>query len=340
MKLNDLQPRKALQEIILRREKLLTRIFDKNNLSNDDFETIDSCPICKNSEVDGFGKKFNVEFVRCRVCCFIYQKTKIKDEVRNNLFRESEYFDATTQNIQINTYNKRKYEKFGPILKRIETVIPAEKPAKLLDIGCSAGYFLDLVREKTQWDGVGVELNRIAVDFAQSNGLNVLCENIMEADFENSSFDIISVFGVMGRLAQPGAFIKKCNDLLKNKGHLIITTPNCLGYEFSVLGSEHKYFDPLDTNCGYNINNINRLLENFSFQTVSTGTPGDFDLEIVRRHIEDYDLDIKLNSFEKAMLFSEDTHMDKARSEFTIFLKKFKMSGLMEIIAQKVDGEV
>jgi 2-polyprenyl-3-methyl-5-hydroxy-6-metoxy-1,4-benzoquinol methylase len=123
-------------------------------------------------------------------------------------------------------------------------------PAKVLEIGCAHGGFVAMLRQ-AGFDATGLELSPSIVDFAQRTfEVPVLTGPIEDQPIEACSFDAVVMMDVMEHLPQPLATLRRCLDLLKPSGILLVQTP---GYpERSSLEElheqEHKFPQMLDPN--------------------------------------------------------------------------------------------
>jgi SAM-dependent methyltransferase len=100
-----------------------------------------------------------------------------------------------------------------------------KKRLKILEIGCSYGY-LSYALKKEGHDVLGIDCSKKAINFAKLNFGEYYKNVSIEKLSPNETFDIILAIEIMEHLKDPVKFIKKCNQLLKTKGILIIATPN------------------------------------------------------------------------------------------------------------------
>lgn len=194
--------------------------MSKNNL----------CPLCESGNLDLLTNK--VRFgndacvFKCRECTltFLDQTSFVfpKD------FYEREYHQTYITHVEPSAFNPQAYyekmkkatriwaDKFMAILSGNEVV---------LDIGCSTGHFMDLVKDKTK-KIYGYDLNRQEVDFCR-NVLNLDVSNRPLHDrFEEGTFDYITMIYVLEHIAEPGGFLESIKKFLKIDGKLIILVPN------------------------------------------------------------------------------------------------------------------
>jgi 2-polyprenyl-3-methyl-5-hydroxy-6-metoxy-1,4-benzoquinol methylase len=98
--------------------------------------------------------------------------------------------------------------------------------AKILDIGCGAGVpVFKLLSEK--YDITGIDISEKMIELAKKNLPNgkFIISDILDYDFNKSQFDAIVSYYTLFHLPREKhiLFIKKCHDLLKNNGILIVT---------------------------------------------------------------------------------------------------------------------
>lgn len=110
-----------------------------------------------------------------------------------------------------------------------------KKPAgRLLDIGCGAGDYLNLMRT-IGWVVEGVDFDAAAVKNARDQfGIKVHEGQLEDINFPDRSFDAITMNHLIEHVFYPVKLIQECRRLLKPNGSLVIITPNSksLGHKF------------------------------------------------------------------------------------------------------------
>ncbi len=136
--------------------------------------------------------------------------------------------------------------------ERIAPLLPAA--GRALDVGCAAGYFLDVLVEEG-WDAVGIEPSEsIARTARERHGSErVFAEAFEQARFAPDSFDLVSFWDVLEHLADPVAALQRARALLRPGGLIVLETQN-IGSLFARLSgrrwhhfkhAEHLvHFDP------------------------------------------------------------------------------------------------
>ena len=98
-------------------------------------------------------------------------------------------------------------------------------PARVLELGCSHGSFVVLLRE-AGYKASGVEMSPWVVEFGQKTfGVPVAVGPIETLDIAPGSLDVIAVMDVLEHLPDPVATMACCLQLLKPDGLLLIQTP-------------------------------------------------------------------------------------------------------------------
>jgi 2-polyprenyl-3-methyl-5-hydroxy-6-metoxy-1,4-benzoquinol methylase len=113
--------------------------------------------------------------------------------------------------------------KFARVLEHVERYV---SPGRLLDVGSGPGFLLSVARERG-WSVRGVDLNRWAADHAREElGLDVTCEPLEAAGFEEASFDAVTMMDLIEHVADPGALIAEAARITRTGGVLVIHTPD------------------------------------------------------------------------------------------------------------------
>ncbi len=108
----------------------------------------------------------------------------------------------------------------------------------VLEVGCAFGSFVQ-AGLKAGLNIQGIELNKAAVEVAQSNGLPVQNLDLQEyADKYSDSLDALCSFQVLEHIPNPKDFLAWAIQTLKANGKLILCTPNAesfLKYQYNLL---------------------------------------------------------------------------------------------------------
>lgn len=104
-----------------------------------------------------------------------------------------------------------------------------QRLVSVLDVGCGAGAFLDLAREKGLKTH-GLELNRVAAARARAKGHSIYEQLLHEMDpARTDKFDLITFFQVLEHVANPVSVLRDASGLLSSNGRIAVAVPSSDG---------------------------------------------------------------------------------------------------------------
>ena len=149
-----------------------------------------------------------------------------------------------------------------------ECVKRRRPPARVLEIGCARGEFLEMLRDHG-YTVAGVELDQGAAERAHARGLDVFPGTFREAGFPKSYFDIIYMKHVVEHLPDVRETLVEATRVLKPGGWLLVATPNINCPLVSYFRSNASDLDiPRHLNL-YTTTSLTRQLSETGFKVVS-----------------------------------------------------------------------
>lgn len=134
-------------------------------------------------------------------------------------------------------------ELFRPIVKKIKQF---KQKGKVLDIGCSSGILLELLRKEGH-EVHGIEPNKKAYKIASNKFKKSIFNGILK-DFvktKRNKFDVVIYNHVLEHIDNPLDELDLVRKIIKKKGILIVGLPNTRNFTFFLRG---KYWEPLMPN--------------------------------------------------------------------------------------------
>lgn len=138
---------------------------------------------------------------------------------------------------------REKNSSFGLIDKLI-----TNKPKKILDVGCSSGYFGKYLKDKYKAIVWGIEIDKQDALNAKKTLDEVITKNLENCqnwknEFGNNKFDLIICADIIEHLIDPWKFVKKLKQLLTPTGSIIFSIPNVGHYtiKLSLLNNQWRY---------------------------------------------------------------------------------------------------
>lgn len=119
--------------------------------------------------------------------------------------------------------------------KKIHSMLKKLPRGRILEIGCSDGEFLRLMKNEG-WQVKGLEISEKSTQKAIDKGVDASVHNANEdLPLEGDSFDVVVAGEIIEHLFEDLDFVNECYRVLKKRGILIITTPNLTSLKNRIL---------------------------------------------------------------------------------------------------------
>jgi 2-polyprenyl-3-methyl-5-hydroxy-6-metoxy-1,4-benzoquinol methylase len=194
------------------------------------------CNLCGSRETRLQYEIERFHIVRCIQCDLVYVAEEIGEDELVAYYGEAYYTGAQSQGY-CDYIGRRKVRKdyFRSTIPMIRRCLAVDAP-RVLDVGCAAGFFLEVAREQG-WQARGVELSAYAAEYARSQlGLDVVTGTLAEAKFPFRSFDLITLWDVIEHLPNPSEVLTLVHDLLRPSGLVVISTGDISGATARLYG--------------------------------------------------------------------------------------------------------
>jgi 2-polyprenyl-3-methyl-5-hydroxy-6-metoxy-1,4-benzoquinol methylase len=222
---------------------------------------VEKCPLCQRP-TNGSGPFAVVNgwrYVKCGGCSLVFLNPRPTPEVLSAYYNEIYDYDP-------HVYRNSVEEQKEWLLQLIERFRPA--PAgRLLEIGCSYGFFLDAARREG-WDVDGIELSDRAASFARKElGLSVVGATISELCEEQPlPYDAVVAWHVIEHLTDPRKFLEQIAALVRPGGILALRTPNIESAVAKLAGRAWEWMSPPDHIYLFSARTLCRLLRACGFE--------------------------------------------------------------------------
>jgi SAM-dependent methyltransferase len=197
--------------------------------------------------------------VECTRCGLVYSNPVFPAESIINLYRQSPFIQEAQLERMVRDYRRQ-----------VQAILPLlESRQRLLEIGCSSGFFLKAALDLGFREVFGVEPGVDAVHQADPAIQQRIVNRTFRADlFPAESFDLICCFQVLDHLLDPNAVLRDVSRMLRPGGLILFLNhnirswlPRLLGERCPMYDIEHIYlFDP---------QTVARLLRNSGFEVVA-----------------------------------------------------------------------
>jgi len=175
------------------------------------------CNICGIDNARDIWSDREHRIVRCKRCGLVYANPRQGKDDLKKIYSKDYFLNYYIENRE----SRLKY------FRRLFQEIPIEKrEGRILDVGCGVGFFLK-VAEDCGWETYGVEPACYAAEFGQKEyGLNIYCGLLGEAHYEDSFFDVVTIWDVFCSVHDPMSILKEVFRMLKDDGTVVIKVPN------------------------------------------------------------------------------------------------------------------
>jgi 2-polyprenyl-3-methyl-5-hydroxy-6-metoxy-1,4-benzoquinol methylase len=140
-------------------------------------------------------------------------------------------------------------------------------PGTILDVGCSGGLFLRMMRERGFPNVLGLDFSTEAARVArEKNGVNVMVGDLTEADIPAQSCALVTMYHVVEHLLDPRAYLRSAARLLQPGGRLIVQVPDRDCWEASLTGANWTGLDVPRHIHVFRSRDLRRLLRDCGFE--------------------------------------------------------------------------
>jgi 2-polyprenyl-3-methyl-5-hydroxy-6-metoxy-1,4-benzoquinol methylase len=221
-----------------------------------------NCTICGSAPTSiKFTLKNDYQVVHCPVCGVEFLSPQLDDIALDKLYSESYYAAwGIKGDAENETTRQMKKATFQLRLNTIRRFLVGPAPgastgAKILDVGCATGYFLE-VAQKEGFDPYGIEFSeysaRIAKKkFGEKNIFKGTLEQLIPTDqsgfadhpgFAEHSFRVIAMSDLIEHVRIPAETLSKAKSLLTDDGVIMIMTPDTGTLSNKVMGRKWTHY--------------------------------------------------------------------------------------------------
>lgn len=229
------------------------------------------CKICTSGNTAVYTKSGIYKLYRCFSCnvVFIHPQPTYKNISLNN---QDKYNSLLTER----AYFAKKDELSVRALNDVKKILKYKKSGRILDIGCSYGFYL-AVFKKYGFKTFGIDITPRAIEYARDSlHLNVYKGDFMNYNF-NKKFNVVTVYDLIEHLPDPIKLMKRIKNILNKNGLIVVQTPNIDSLISKITGNKWFWLLAPQHLFLYSVGSIKRLLESNGFEILEITTWDDYD---------------------------------------------------------------
>lgn len=244
------------------------------------------CPVCGSTTNRPVHTIRQFPIVQCVPCTMVFVNPRLKTEFVYNIYKDH-YFNRPSDgydNYTLTAHLRIKtFEKWYVQIKKF----CASAKGQALDIGCAAGYFLDILK-KDHWQTEGIELDTTMHADLLNRSYQAFNQPI-ETFTPTHSYDLITLFDVIEHLPNLQADIKKLHDMLNPGGMVALVTPNVTSTQRKLFGKRWFQFKPLEHIYYFSPATMRLLAEKNGFSVTTIQPCGQFaDISFLQNRLHKY----------------------------------------------------
>ncbi|MEO0479325.1 MAG: class I SAM-dependent methyltransferase [Planctomycetota bacterium] len=242
---------------------------------------IESCQLCGQTEFTEMFRDEPYSVRICKDCGFVYVTPRLDDEALKEVYgatywesdkpREQGYANyAADADLYLKTFRRR--------ARLVERFLPGygNRSARILDVGCAAGFFLQVMHERGH-DVRGCELSaaiaRHAVEVLGEERVHVgfLHEVAGTERFPKGHFDLVTMWDVLEHVPDPQALLHEVKEMLAPGGHLLLETQNVQSRFAKFVGKKWHHFKHEEHIYHFDPKTIRKILDDCGYEVVHQG---------------------------------------------------------------------
>ena len=232
--------------------------LEKNDtiLNKYNFAYYKECPICTSKNIKDKYKVTGFTISECSECSVLFVREMLTMDFLKDCYQKSEGV----------AYEDDNQKCLGYYYHKIKSEIEKIKPNKgaILDIGCSSGFFLNRMEG---WERHGIEISEEFGCKARGRiGDTVFIGPFEEYSVKENYFDVIALQDVFDHFVNPYGNLKKCYDMLKPGGVLVIKVHNISCLYAKITGANFYAIIPPQHLLYFNEKSLKYILNKVGFK--------------------------------------------------------------------------
>ncbi len=244
------------------------------------------CAVCGSADNKFLYTIKNFNIVQCTSCSFVYVSPRISNEDLPSLY--------TTNYFNNSSFGYEEYELTADLrIKNFAHWYSVVKPytakdkGNALDIGCAAGYFLEILKADG-WNIQGIELDQAMIEKLKQKNIPAY-EKTFEEFPADKKYKLITLFDVLEHLPDTQGSLKKLASILDDGGVIALITPDYNSKQRKFFGKKWFQFKPHEHIHYFSPDTLKRAIEPYGLTVLHHENGGQFaDVDFLLNRLERY----------------------------------------------------
>ena len=214
--------------------------------------------------------------VRCTGCGLVFVSPRVGADYLEEVYGERYWCSPAAKHYGYTDYRADAADWLRTYRRRVEVLSGRlSLGARVLDVGCAAGFFLE-VMDNAGFDVWGIEISAVIADEARRRvGEERIHRGTLgDAPYRPQSFDLIAFWDVIEHLPDPVGSLRAARRLLREDGLLLIETQNVESRFARLMGHRWQHFKQVEHLWHFAPSTARRLLEAGGFEQVEVTSRG------------------------------------------------------------------
>jgi 2-polyprenyl-3-methyl-5-hydroxy-6-metoxy-1,4-benzoquinol methylase len=244
------------------------------------------CPVCDATRPQPAYQVKGFTIARCGACGMHYTNPRLPTDALYEIYRR-DYFHSNKdgyEDYELSAHLRKKtfekwYADIRPFLHR--------DTGKSLDIGCAAGYFMDVLKSDG-WQPEGIELDESMRGTPRARGYQVF-DQPLEFFTPTGTYDLITLFDVIEHLPGLKADVAKIAGMLSPQGCVALVTPDITSLQRKIFGARWFQFKPTEHIYYFSPDALRRVFAPHGLEVVLLKRAGQYaDVSFLHRRLIKY----------------------------------------------------
>lgn len=233
---------------------------------------VSRCLLCGSERADALFVEPPHTVVRCVSCGLVWVTPRFTERSLGAVYDEGYWRSAAPRARGYADYRRDQPLYLKTFRRRLAVVRRhVARPGTLLDVGCAAGFFMQVMREEG-WTVYGVEPSAGIVAHAREQlGLDTIhVGTLHDAPYAAGTFDLVTLWDVVEHVPDPIALLRRARELLAPEGVLILETQDVDSPVARLLGRRWHHFKHDEHLYHFGRSTVRALLARAGLRVVET----------------------------------------------------------------------